>query len=60
MYYFKYYRMDDNYKLLPEKSINEIDLKIFIYINNFEGYLFEERYYSVVIFFCISLNNNLD
>lgn len=60
MYYFKYYRMDDNYKLLPEKSINEIDFKIFIYINNFKGYLFEQRYYSVVIFFCISLNNNLD
>ncbi len=52
--------MDDNYKLLPEKSINEIDLKIFIYINNFKGYLFEQRYYSVVIFFCICLNNNLD
>jgi len=60
MYYFKYYRMDDNYKLLPEKSINEIDLKIFIYINNFKGYLLEQRYYSVVIFFFISLNNNLD
>lgn len=60
MYYFEYYRMDDNYKLLPEKSINEIDLKIFIYINNFKGYLFEQRYYSVVIFFFISLNNNLD
>ena len=60
MYYFKYYRMDDNYKLLPEKNINEIDIKIFIYINNFKGYLFEQRYYSVVIFFFISLNNNLD
>ena len=60
MYYFKYYRMDDNYKLLPEKGINEIDFKIFIKINNFKGYLFEQRYYSVVIFFCISLNNNLD
>ena len=60
MYYFKYYRMHDNYKLLPEKGINEIDFKIFIYINNFKGYLFEQRYYSVVIFFCISLNNNLD
>ena len=60
MYYFKYYRMHDNYKLLPAKGINEIDFKIFIYINNFKGYLFEQRYYSVVIFFFISLNNNLD